>query len=251
MRLVTLRLKERYGIDVELGRPPVPYRETLGKAVENMEGRHKKQSGGSGQFGLCYINMEPLEEGAGIEFESKIKGGVISKTFINSVEKGVREQLQSGGPLAGYPVTDVRVTLIDGKMHSVDSKDIAFQSAGKLAVKAALAKGGTKLLHPMEKVTFTVSERFQGDINTLVTRGNGYVTSTNPLSSDSGDSNLLSIEAIIPTSSLAQLSDGLQASTAGEGKYTSVYSHYQPVPESEVKDIVASRLANNSDKLSP
>ena len=136
IQIVATRLKERYGIDVELGRPPVQYRETLVKAVNNVEGKHKKQSGGSGQFGVCYINMEPLEEGSGIEFESRIKGGAISGPFITSVEKGVHEELTNyGGPLGGYPVTDVKVTLIDGKMHSVDSKDIAFQMAGRQAGK--------------------------------------------------------------------------------------------------------------------
>eukprot|EP00957_Ditylum_brightwellii_P013218 997592-Ditylum_brightwellii.AAC.1 len=167
MQLVASRLKDRYDLDVEFGQPPVQYRETLVKKVTKVEGRHKKQSGGSGQFGVCFIDMEPLEEGAGIEFESQIKGGVISRPFISSVERGVREQLQLGGPLAGYPVTDVRITLVDGKMHSVDSKDIAFQSAGKLAVKAALERGGSRLLQPMDKVTFLIDENLQGEIHTI------------------------------------------------------------------------------------
>jgi hypothetical protein len=135
LNIVAARLKERYGLEIDLGQPQIPYRETLVKSVNNIEGKHKKQSGGSGQFGDCFISMEPLEEGTGVEFESRIKGGVISGSFIQSVEKGVREQLQSGGPM-GYPVTDVKVTLTDGKMHSVDSKNIAFQSAGKQAGKS-------------------------------------------------------------------------------------------------------------------
>lgn len=119
--------------------------------------------------------MEPVEEGSGVEFKSQIKGGVISKPFIASVEKGVREELQSGGPM-GFPVTDVKVTVTDGKMHSVDSKDIAFQSAGKQAVKAALAMGGTRLLQPMEKVKFIVKDKIQGEVNSIVSRQDGYVT---------------------------------------------------------------------------
>jgi elongation factor G len=134
LQLLVLSLKDRYGLDVNFGKPPVQYRETLIKTVSNIEGKHKKQSSGSGQFGVCYIDMEPLDEGMGIEFESKVKGGAIAKTVINSIEKGVREQLRSGGPLGGFPVMDVRVTVVDGKMHSVDSKDIAFQSARCLAV---------------------------------------------------------------------------------------------------------------------
>ena len=101
LQIITARLKDRYNIDVELGKPPVAYRETITKPIKKVEGRHKKQSGGSGQFGVCVINLEPMEEGAGVEFESKIKGGVISKPFISSVEKGVREQLMAGGPSAG------------------------------------------------------------------------------------------------------------------------------------------------------
>ena len=240
LQLVALRLKDRYDLEVELGQPPVQYRETLVKRVTNIEGRHKKQSGGSGQFGVCYITMEPLEEGAGIEFESQIKGGAISKPFIASVEKGVREQLEFGGPLAGYPVTDVKVTLTDGKMHSVDSKDIAFQSAGKAAVKAALEKGGSRLLQPMEKVTFVVDEKLQGEINSIVSRAEGYVTSANP-SSDGAE---LEVEAILPNAAIGDVSDVLRAASAGEGQFTSEFSHYQPVTDDQAKDIVENAPAS-------
>mmetsp|Transcript_37017 Transcript_37017/g.45259 ORF Transcript_37017/g.45259 Transcript_37017/m.45259 type:complete len:255 (+) Transcript_37017:1467-2231(+) len=234
--LVAARLKQRYGLEVELGQPPVPYRETIIKQVRNVEGRHKKQSGGSGQFGLCYINMEPLPEGSGVEFISQIKGGVISKTFITSVEKGVRDQLKSGGPLAGYPVTDVQITLTDGKMHSVDSKDIAFQSAGKLAVKNALEQAKTKLLQPMEKVTFTVHADLQGDVSAIVSRQDGYMTSTHPL-----ENGILEMETILPTAAISQVSDYLRAASKGEGKYVSEFSHYQPVPDAVLKDIMDKR----------
>jgi elongation factor G len=228
MQLVVHRLKERYGIDVALGRPPVAYRETLAKAVRNVEGRHKKQSGGSGQFGVCVINVEPLPEGSGIEFESQIKGGVISKPFISSVEKGVHEQLKAGGPL-GFPVTDVRVVLVDGKMHSVDSKDIAFQSAGRLAVKAALSKAGTRLLQPMEKVTFLIDDKHLGEINGLVSRHDGYVTSTDP-----GSNHRAEITAVLPSSSIGYVSDALRTTTAGEGQYVAEFSHYQAINDEKV-----------------
>lgn len=234
LQLVASRLKDRFGLEVELGQPPVQYRETLVKSVTGIEGKHKKQSGGSGQFGVCFIGMEPLEGGAGIQFESQIKGGVISKPFIASVEKGVREELQNGGPL-GYPVTDVRVILTDGKMHTVDSKDIAFQMAGRHAVKAALDKGGTRLLQPMEKVTFLVDEKLQGEVNSIVSRHDGYVTIVHP-SDDRSD--LAEIEAILPAATIAEVSDALRAESAGEGQYTAVFSHYQPVPDNLAKDIV-------------
>jgi len=194
------------------------------------------------RFGVCYIDMVPLEQGAGIEFESQIKGGSISKPFISSVEKGVREQLQNGGPLAGYPVTDVKVTLVDGKMHSVDSKDIAFQSAGKQAVKAALERGGTRLLQPMELVTFVIDEHLQGEISSIVSRQDGYVTSTNPSGSE------VEMEAILPTSAIEDVSTALRAASAGGGRFTSVFSHYQLMPDAAVKDIVGE---SSEDKLKP
>lgn len=178
--------------------------------------------------------MEPLEEGSGIEFVSKIKGGVISKPFISSVEKGVREQLQSGGPLGGFPVTDVKVTVVDGKMHSVDSKDIAFQSAGKQAVRAALEKGRTRLLQPLQKVIFRISEQLQGEISSIVARGDGYLVST-----DIADDGVhLLVEAVIPTSSIGDVSDILRAASGGEAQYTATFSHYKPVPDDLVESVL-------------
>lgn len=233
LQIVAQRLKNRYGLEVELGRPPVQYRETLAKPVKNVEGKHKKQSGGSGQFGVCFVDVEPLEEGAGIEFVSRIKGGVISKPFISSVEKGVKEQLQAGGP-HGYPVTDVRVTLVDGKMHSVDSKDIAFQSAGKIAVKAALEKGKTRLLQPMEKVIFTIDEQLQGEISAIVARGDGYLLQTDIAS----DGTHMEVEAVLPMSSIGDVSDILRAASGGEAQFTSEFSHYVPVPEDLVDNLL-------------
>eukprot|EP00581_Thalassiosira_minuscula_P008901 CAMPEP_0183707070 /NCGR_PEP_ID=MMETSP0737-20130205/3741_1 /TAXON_ID=385413 /ORGANISM="Thalassiosira miniscula, Strain CCMP1093" /LENGTH=735 /DNA_ID=CAMNT_0025934645 /DNA_START=151 /DNA_END=2358 /DNA_ORIENTATION=+ len=232
-QLVASRLEDRYGIEVELGTPPVQYKETISKPIGKVEGRHKKQSGGSGQFGVCVIDIEPLEEGAGVEFESRIKGGVISKPFISSVEKGVREQLEAGGPLAGYPVTDVRVILTDGKMHSVDSNDFAFTSAGKLAIKNALSQSGTRLLQPMEQVNFSVEEKMQGEISSIVSRNDGYVTGT------SGEDHLAEIEAYLPTANLPEVSTQLRAKTGGSGTFTSEFSHYQPVmDEHTVKTVV-------------
>lgn len=197
----------------------------------NIEGKHKKQSGGSGQFGVCYINVEPLDEGTGVEFISAVKGGAITKTFINSVEKGVREQLQAGGPL-GFPVTDIRVTVTDGKMHSVDSKDIAFQMAGRQAVKHALDKAGTILLQPMQKVKFIINDQLQGEINGIVSRSDGYV-----IDSIFKECNQAEIDAIIPASAIAEVSETLRAESKGEGYYIADFSHYQKVPEPQVKTI--------------
>ena len=231
LNLIVERLKDRYDLDVDVGETPIAYRETITRAITNVEGKHKKQSGGSGQFGVCYITVEPLAEGSGVEFGSTVKGGAISKTFINSIEKGVMEQLSLGGPL-GFPVTDVKVTVTDGKMHSVDSKDIAFQSAGRQAVKNALEQAGTLLLQPMEKVKFIVDEKLQGEINGIVSRSDGYVTDSNLM-----DKHLAEVEAIIPAACMSEISETLRAESAGEGQYTKEFSHYQTVPDTQVKTI--------------
>lgn len=163
-----------------------------------------------------------------------ISGGVISKPFIASVEKGVREQLQAGGPLAGYPVTDVKVILTDGKMHSVDSNDFAFTAAGKLAVKNALSKAGTSLLQPMEKVTFTAHKNLQGDITGIVSRNDGYVTG-----SDNIDGDDVQVEACLPSCSIPEVSNLLRAKSGGSSSFSSEFSHYQTVnDEVAIKSIV-------------
>lgn len=233
-QLVAARVKDRYNIDIVLDTPPVQYKETISKPITGVEGRHKKQSGGSGQFGVCVINMEPLEEGSGVEFVSQIKGGVISKPFIASVEKGVREQLELGGPLAGYPVTDVKVILTDGKMHSVDSNDFAFTSAGKLGVKAALSKAGTRLLQPMEEVKFQATDQMVGDITSIVSQNDGYV-----MGSESTAADHVEIAAILPSASIPEVSNALRSKTAGVATFSNVFSNYQAVSdEQKIKNIV-------------
>lgn len=146
----------------------------------------------------------------------------------------MREQLETGGPLAGYPVTDVKVTLIDGKMHSVDSNDFAFTAAGKLAVKSALSKAGTCLLQPMEKVTFTANKNIQGDITAIVSRNDGYVTG-----SDSADGDDVIVEACIPACSIPDVSNLLRAKSGGSSTFSSSFSHYQTVnDEVAIRSIV-------------
>lgn len=148
------------------------------------------------------------------------------------MEKGVRERLQNGGPLAGYPVTDVRVILTDGKMHSVDSNDFAFTSAGKLAIKNALHKGGTRMLQPVERVTFMINEELQGEINSIVSRNDGYVTGTAGVE-------MVEIDAYLPSASIPSVSDSLRAKTGGSGEFTSEFSHYQAIVDDHtVKTVV-------------
>src|SRR5205807_983632 len=156
------RLRERFGVEVALKPPRVPYQETI-RGTATAHGRHKKQSGGRGQFGDCHIQVAPPPAGAGLEFANKIKGGVIPNSFIPAVEKGVREAMDSG-VLAGYPVKDVRVRLFDGSHHSVDSSEIAFKLAGIQAMEQALEAADPVLLEPIMLVTLSVPEAYVGDV---------------------------------------------------------------------------------------
>ena len=154
VEVIADRIERRFGVAMDLAPPHVPYRETVTKPAE-AEGKHKKQSGGRGQYADCWLRVEPLERGAGFEFVDKIVGGAIPRSFIPAVEKGVLEAMQQG-ELAGYPVVDVRVTLYDGKYHPVDSSEMAFKIAGGLGMKAAIAKAGPVLLEPVMHVEITV-----------------------------------------------------------------------------------------------
>ena len=162
VEVIVERLKSRFGAEVELKPPRVPYQETIRKPAK-AHGRHKKQTGGRGQFGDCHIEIEPLESGAGFEFVNAIKGGVIPTGFIPAVEKGVVEAMQEG-VVAGYPVKDVRVRVYDGSYHTVDSSEMAFKLAGSLAMKEALSQAGPVLLEPIMTVTITAPEDAVGDV---------------------------------------------------------------------------------------
>ncbi|NIV47638.1 MAG: elongation factor G, partial [Gammaproteobacteria bacterium] len=157
------KMKRKFGVEAILHPPKVPYLETIKKKVENVEGKHKKQSGGRGQFGVCVIDMEPLPQGAGFEFVDKIFGGAIPQNYRPAVEKGIREAAERGW-LSGNPVVDFRVTLIDGKYHNVDSSEMAFKIAGSLAFKEAMDKAGPTILEPIMAVEITAPEECMGDI---------------------------------------------------------------------------------------
>ncbi len=162
VQIIQDRLKRKFNVDTDLGNPKVAYRETIRASAEG-HGRHKKQTGGAGQFGDVWLRLEPLERGSGFEFVDAVVGGVVPRQYIPSVEKGVRETMKRG-PLAGYPVVDMRVTLYDGQYHPVDSKDIAFQSAGRLGFQEAWPKTQPVLLEPYVDVEITVPDEYIGDI---------------------------------------------------------------------------------------
>lgn len=224
------RLKERYGIELLIGQPHVPYRETLLKKSK-AQGRHKKQTGGHGQFGDCWISVEPLPMGSGFEFVDEIKGGVIPGKFIPSVETGVKEAMKKGS-LAGFPVVDVRVTVFDGSFHSVDSSDVAFQMAGSIAFKKCQELSGSTLLEPVMKLKVIVPGDYVGAITNQLSGHRGRILGMDA----AGD--LQTVTAEVPMAELFDYSTELRSITHGAGSYTMEFSQYEPIPSQLLAGVV-------------
>ena len=216
------KLKRKYNVEVHLNTPKVPYRETIKKKVR-VQGRHKKQSGGHGQFGDCWIQMEPLPRGAGFEFVDAIVGGAIPRSYIPAVEKGIIEACQKG-ILAGYPCVDFRVTLDDGSYHAVDSSEMAFKIAGSLAFKKAVADAKPVLLEPILNVEITTPEEFMGDIMGDLNSRRGRV-----LGMDAAGKYQV-IKANVPMAEFLTYAPDLTSMTGGRGVYSMSFSHYDEVP---------------------
>jgi elongation factor G len=234
VEVIVDRLRERFGVEVTLKTPRVPYRETIRRPAAG-HGRHKKQSGGRGQFGDCQIAIEPLangESGPGFEFVNQIKGGVIPAAFIGAVEKGVREAMQTG-LLAGYPVQGVRVRLFDGAHHSVDSSEIAFRLAGVQAMKQALELADPVLLEPIMLVTLSVPEVSVGDVIGDLSARRGRPQGMEPMG-------LMSeIRAEVPMAEMLSYAPDLRSITAGQGDYTMEFLRYEQLPEQLARKVMA------------
>jgi elongation factor G len=216
------RLREQ-GVNLQTVDVVTPLRETFaGRAAGH--GRHVKQSGGHGQYAVCDIEVEPLERGAGFEFIDKTVGGVIPGPFIASVEKGVRAQMQKGVS-AGFPVVDIRVTLLGGKAHSVDSSDAAFQAAGALALREAAAAGSIQLLEPVSAVTISVSDEHVGAVMSDLSSRRARLTGTT-----SAGGGLTEITAEVPDQELLRYTIELRALTSGSGRFDRSYLRHEPVP---------------------
>ncbi|MFJ3051067.1 elongation factor G [Pseudomonas nitroreducens] len=232
LRYLLERMAGQYKLEVQTRAPAVPYRETATRAAEG-HSRHKKQTGGAGQFGEVFLRIEPLPRGEGFAFVDAIKGGVIPGNFIPSVEKGVRSAL-AAGPLAGFPVEDVKVTVFDGKSHSVDSKDIAFQAAGRKAMLDALRNAGGIVLEPVMQIEVTTPESHLGDITADLTGRRGQVLGTESLSTS-----VALVRGQVPLAEMDGYANRLKSITAGQGLYSLSSSHYSAVPQD-----VQQRLAN-------
>jgi len=222
VEVIVDRLRERFGVEVTLKPPRVPYQETI-RGSAKAHGRHKKQSGGRGQFGDCHIEIEPLRPGLGFEFVDQIKGGTIPSSFIPAVEKGVREAM-AAGVLAGYPVKDVRVRLYDGAYHSVDSSEIAFKLAGAQAMREALQQADPVLLEPIMLVTLSVPEACVGDVIGDLNSRRGRPQGMEPAGA------MTEIKAEVPMAEMLSYAPDLRSITGGQGDYTLEFLRYEEVP---------------------
>jgi elongation factor G len=218
------RLERKFGVKVGTEPVKVRYRETITGRCEHHEYTHKKQSGGHGQYARVVIDVEPLERGAGFEFVDKIVGGAIGKGFIPAVQKGIEEAMASGGP-NGYPVVDVKVTLVDGKEHSVDSNEMAFRTAGRQAFQEAIAQAGPVVLEPIADVDVVVPDHLLGDVLGDLNARRGRVLGTS-----SGEPGEQQIAAQVPESQLLRYATELRSLTGGRGRFTARHSHYDPMP---------------------
>jgi elongation factor G len=228
------KLKRKYNVEVHLNTPKIPYRETIKKKVR-VQGRHKKQTGGHGQFGDCWIQMEPLPRGEGLQFVDAIVGGAIPKTYIPAVEKGVQESARRG-VLAGFPCVDFKVTLDDGSFHAVDSSEMAFKIAGSLAFKKAAEDAKPVLLEPIMSVTITTPDEFMGDIMGDLNGRRGRV-----LGMDS-EGKYQVIKAQVPMAEFLTYAPDLNSMTGGRGLYTMEFSHYDEMPAQLAEKVIEAAL---------
>jgi elongation factor G len=240
LRMLLDRLREVYKFEVDTRPPRIAYRETVTAPAEGHH-RHKKQSGGAGQFGEVFLRIEPLERGAGFEFLDQVKGGTIPGQFIPAVEKGVREVLATGA-IAGYPVVDVRVIVYDGKHHSVDSKDIAFATAGRKAFIAAIRDARPIVLEPIVHIEINAPEHAVGDITGDLSSKRGQISGTaNGLTSG------MSVRGQVPMSELSGYQSRLNAMTSGEGHYSIEHSHYEAVPPAVQQQLMGQHKVRDDD----
>lgn len=232
------KLASKFGANAVLQDPRIPYRETIKKTVK-VQGRHKKQSGGRGQFGDCWIEMEGLPRGAGYVYEDGIVGGVIPRQYIPAIDKGIQESA-ARGYLAGYPVVDFRVRVYDGSYHTVDSSEMAFKVAGSLAFKAALEKLKVVLLEPVALVTVSIPDNYMGDVIGDLSSRRGKV-----LGSDS-QAGITEIKAHVPMSEVLRYAPDLRSMTGGQGVFTMEFDHYEEAPQPVVDKVVAEYQAHKA-----
>ncbi len=226
------RMKREFNVQARVGKPRVAYRETITRPVPKVEGKFVKQTGGRGQYGHVILSLEPAEPGTGIAFENKIVGGAIPKEFIPAVEKGVREAADAG-VVAGYPVTDVKVTLLDGSYHEVDSSEMAFKMAGSMAFREGAKQARPVLLEPIMKVEVTVPEEYLGEVLGQLSARRADIQGI-----EARPGNVRAVRAMVPLSEMFGYATALRSATQGRGVFTMEFDHYEPVPETLAEAIV-------------
>ncbi len=238
IEVVVAKLRKRYHVELVIHPPKVAYRETI-RAKADAEGKHKKQTGGHGQFGLCRIKLEPLPRGTGIEFVDDVFGGAIPRNWIPSVEKGVRDSAERGF-LAGFPVVDFRIILYDGKYHDVDSSDMAFKIAGSLAFKEAMKQARPALLEPIMQVEVHAPDKYSGDLMGHLSGRRGKING-----SESRAGNVV-IKALVPLSEMLSYANELISLTQGRGSYSMEFSHYDYVPAEIAEKVIAAHKPHHA-----
>ena len=238
------KLKAKFGVSVVTEDARVPYRETV-KGSAKAQGRHKRQTGGKGQFGDCWVEMEPLERGVGFQFDNKVVGGAIPKNFIPAIEKGIREAMDHG-LIAGYPATDFKVTVYDGSYHDVDSNEAAFKMAGAIALRAAAEKAQAVILEPQMSVEVDVPDDCVGDVVGDLNGRRGRLQGMDPASPGK-----TRVRATVPMATMARYALDLRSITKGRGRFRQTVSHYEEMPFPEQQVLVAeyakTRAAHESE----
>jgi len=233
LEIIVDRLTREFNVDANVGRPQVAYRETVSRPVEKIEGRFVRQTGGRGQYGHAVINLEPMDPGDGYEFVDKIVGGKIPKEYISSVDLGIQEAMESG-VLSGYPVVDVRVELVDGSFHEVDSSEMAFKIAGSMAFKNAEQRAKPKLLEPVMAVEVVTPEEYLGDVMGDLNSRRGRVEGLEPRG------NAQAIRARVPLATMFGYATDLRSTTQGRATFTMQFDRYEEVPQSIAGELVDS-----------
>ncbi|HWG55174.1 MAG TPA: elongation factor G [Gaiellaceae bacterium] len=238
LEIIVDRLMREFKVDANVGRPQVAYRETISKPAERVQGKFVRQTGGSGQYGDAVINLVPQEPGAGYVFEDKIVGGKIPKEYIKPIDEGIQEAMNSG-ILAGYPVVDVKVELIEGSYHEVDSSERAFKIAGSMAFKEAMKRAKPKLLEPVMAVEVVTPEEFLGDVMGNLNSRRGRIEEMNPMG------NATTIKAMVPLSEMFGYATDVRSMTQGRATFTMQFDHYEDVPGNIAADIVDSQSSGS------
>ncbi len=234
LEIIVDRMKREFKVEANVGKPEVSYRETISKAVKDVEGKYIRQTGGRGQYGHVVIDIEPRERGAGYEFDNKIVGGVIPREYIPAVDKGIQEAC-AGGVIAGYPVNDIKITLHDGSYHDVDSNEMAFKIAGSMAFKEAFKQANPLILEPIMEVEVNTPEEFMGDIIGNLSSRRGKIERMEKR----GKSQL--IRAHVPLADMFGYATDLRSMSQGRAVYTMQFSKYEPVPNN-IKEMITEKF---------